>query len=230
MAEFKDMNKTIFPVKQIKGEFKIPSSKSFSQRVLACSLINKEKTTIINVGNSDDEQGLLQLISDAGAKIDRLDEKIIIQGIEFCGKSELNLNCRESGLAARMITPILANANFLIHLNGTGSLLKRPMHHYDRVMKILEVNFQSNEGMLPFQIQGPLKPKRIKIDGSLSSQFITGLILGYVSSPLLRNEIIEVRLIHRIETLHKVGLTKVHPAYITNLTSPPIWRSYVFLY
>ena len=59
-------------------------------------------------------------------------------------------------------------------------------------MKILGVNFQSNEGMLPFQIQGPLKPKRIKIDGSLSSQFITGLILGYVSSPLLRNEIIEV--------------------------------------
>jgi 3-phosphoshikimate 1-carboxyvinyltransferase len=46
--------------------------------------------------------------------------------------------------------------------------------------------------MLPFQIQGPLKPKRIKINGSLSSQFITGLILGYVSSPLLRNEIIEV--------------------------------------
>ena len=91
-----------------------------------------------------------------------------------------------------MITPILANANFPIHLNGHGSLLNRPMNQFDAILNDLGVNFQSNEGKLPFQIQGPLKPQNIKIDGSLSSQFVTGLILGFVASPLLKNETIEV--------------------------------------
>jgi 3-phosphoshikimate 1-carboxyvinyltransferase len=59
-------------------------------------------------------------------------------------------------------------------------------------MNRLEVNFQSNEGKLPFEIHGPLIPRNIEIDGALSSQYITGLILGYVASPLLRTEIIEV--------------------------------------
>lgn len=186
------MQVTIFPANQVKGSLNIPASKSYGQRVLACSFINKEKTTIFGLGNSDDEQGLFQLISESGAEIERIDGKMTVKGVELNNQTELNLNFGESGLAARMMTPILANANFPIELNGQGSLLKRPMNQFDEILKKLAVNFDSNEGKLPFQILGPLIPRSIKIDGSLSSQFITGLILGYVASPFLKNETIEV--------------------------------------
>ena len=186
------MQTIIFPTNQVKASFSIPASKSHSQRVLACSLINKEKTIIFGLGNSDDEQGLFQLISEMGAKIERIDGKIIIEGVELNNQTELNLNFGESGLAARMMTPILANANGLINLNGQGSLLNRPMNQFDEVFKRLGVDFASHSGRLPYRIHGPLKPQNIQIDGALSSQYITGLILGYVASPLLRTEIIEV--------------------------------------
>lgn len=186
------MQKIIYPSNRVNGSFIIPSSKSYGQRVLACSLINKEKTTIFGLGNSDDEQGLFQLISEAGAEIERIGDKISIKVVELNNPGELNLNFGESGLAARMMTPILSNASFPIHLNGKGSLLNRPMGQFDELLKSLEVDFQSNFGKLPFRIVGPLKPQHIQIDGSMSSQFITGLILGYVASPMLRNEIIEV--------------------------------------
>lgn len=186
------MQTIIFPTNQVKASFSIPASKSHSQRVLACSLINKEKTIIFGLGNSDDEQGLFQLISEMGAEIERIDGKIIIEGVELNNQTELNLNFGESGLAARMMTPILANANGLINLNGHGSLLNRPMNQFDEVFKRLGVDFASYSGRLPYKIHGPLKPQNIQIDGALSSQYITGLILGYVASPLLRTEIIEV--------------------------------------
>lgn len=186
------MQTIIFPTNQVKASFSIPASKSHSQRVLACSLINKEKTIILGLGNSDDEQGLFQLISEMGAKIERIDGKIIIEGVELNNQTELNLNFGESGLAARMMTPILANANGLINLNGQGSLLNRPMNQFDEVFKRLGVDFASHSGRLPYRIHGPLKPQNIQIDGALSSQYITGLILGYVASPLLSTEIIEV--------------------------------------
>lgn len=186
------MQKIIYPSSQVNGSIIAPASKSYGQRVLACSLINKEKTTIFGLGNSDDEQGLFQLISEVGAEIQRIDGEISVKGVELNYQTELNLNVGESGLAARMMTPILANSAISIHLNGQGSLLNRPMNQFDEAMKILGVNFQSNQGKLPFQIQGPLKPKNILLDGTLSSQFVTGLILGYVASPFLRDEIIEV--------------------------------------
>ena len=186
------MEKTIRKIKQVKGSFQIPASKSHGQRVLACAFINLNRTIIYNLGISEDEQGLLNLITDSGSIVENKEGKLCVVGIALKNLSALDLNCRESGLAARMITPILANADFPILLNGHGSLLKRPMNQFDAILNDLGVNFQSNEGKLPFQIIGPLKPQNVKIDGSLSSQFVTGLILGFVASPLLKNETIEV--------------------------------------
>jgi 3-phosphoshikimate 1-carboxyvinyltransferase len=45
------------------------------------------------------------------------------------------------------------------------------------------VKIKSNKGKLPIVIQGPLQPKNIEMDGSLSSQFLTGLLMAYAASP-----------------------------------------------
>ena len=110
--------------------------------------------------------------------------------IELITKNELLFN--ESGLSSRLFTPLLATLTNKIKLNGNGSLLKRPMELFDQILPDLEVDFQSNNGKLPFLIKGPLKPKSIEIDGSLSSQFISGLIYAYIGSKSLSNQSIKL--------------------------------------
>jgi 3-phosphoshikimate 1-carboxyvinyltransferase len=55
------------------------------------------------------------------------------------------------------------------------------MNFFDEVLPKLDVTISSNHGKLPITIQGPLRPKNIEIDGSLSSQFLTGLLFAYAA-------------------------------------------------
>jgi 3-phosphoshikimate 1-carboxyvinyltransferase len=57
------------------------------------------------------------------------------------------------------------------------------MDFFDEILPKLNVKVKSQHGKLPLIIQGPLKPVNIEVDGSLSSQFLTGLLLAYAASP-----------------------------------------------
>jgi 3-phosphoshikimate 1-carboxyvinyltransferase len=53
------------------------------------------------------------------------------------------------------------------------------MDFFDEIFPQLEIAIESNKGKLPITIRGPLQPRDITIDGSLSSQFLTGLLMAY---------------------------------------------------
>jgi 3-phosphoshikimate 1-carboxyvinyltransferase len=102
------------------------------------------------------------------------------------------MNCGESGLGIRMFTPIAALSNELINIEGKGSLVKRPMHFFDEILPLVGVKVISQKGFLPIQIQGPLVPTTISIDGSLSSQFLTGMLMAYAATDV---QDVEIRVI-----------------------------------
>ena len=56
------------------------------------------------------------------------------------------------------------------------------MNFFDEILPQLGVKVKSNEGRLPLVIQGPLQPTDIEVDGSLSSQFLTGLLMAYAAA------------------------------------------------
>ena len=56
------------------------------------------------------------------------------------------------------------------------------MHFFDEILPALQVQIKSNEGKVPLQLQGPLRPANIEVDGSLSSQFLTGLLMAYAAA------------------------------------------------
>jgi 3-phosphoshikimate 1-carboxyvinyltransferase len=78
-----------------------------------------------------------------------------------------------------MFAPIIALSGRAITVRGEGSLLSRPMDFFDEIFPQLGIRVVSNKGKLPLEIQGPLQPRTIEIDGSLSSQFLTGLLMAY---------------------------------------------------
>ena len=163
----------------ISGNINAPTSKSSMQRACAAALLNNGQTTIGNPGKSNDDLAALEVIKILGATIvasTKNQVTIASKGIQPAGTE---MNCGESGLGIRMFAPIAALSKNPVIINGTGSLLSRPMNFFDEIFPQLDISIQSNNGKLPIQIHGPLQPKDITIDGSLSSQFLTGLLMAY---------------------------------------------------
>lgn len=161
------------------GGIHAPASKSSMQRACAAALVRKGESIIRNPGKSNDDIAGLNVIQTLGAEVYDLEDgslKIISEGVDPISSS---VNNGEAGLGIRMFTPIVALSKKPMLINGEGSLLTRPMDFFDEVMPQLGVEIASNKGKLPIKIQGPLQPKDITIDGSLSSQFLTGLLLAY---------------------------------------------------
>jgi len=185
---------------KLSGSQIAPASKSSMQRACAAALIHIGKTIIHNPGHSNDDLAALDVIQKLGAIVEiekPANEKgsvgsIVVKsnGVKPIGPS---MNCGESGLGIRMFTPIAALSHELISIEGKGSLVKRPMHFFDEILPLVGVKVQSQKGFLPIEIQGPLVPSTITIDGSLSSQFLTGMLMAYAAS---EKQGIEIKVIH----------------------------------
>jgi 3-phosphoshikimate 1-carboxyvinyltransferase len=168
----------------IAGSLTAPASKSVMQRVCAAALLRNGTTIIHNYGQSDDDKAALQLISDMGARVSYQDDYTLTVHAEgkVMMKEGAALNCHESGLSVRMFTPIAALADEEIHLTGSGSLVNRPLDFFDAVLPLMGITIQSREGKLPLKIKGPLQPVSLTVDGTQSSQFLTGLLYAYSAS------------------------------------------------
>jgi 3-phosphoshikimate 1-carboxyvinyltransferase len=171
----------------VSGKIKVPPSKSSMQRACAAALITPGTTVIDNFGNSNDEKAALDIISKLGATINKTSNKLAITSHDFIFRSQFPekkviVNVGESGLSMRMFAPIAGLFNYDITFTGQGSILKRPMNFFDEILPLLDVEVNSNEGKLPVTLCGPLHPKNIKVDGSLSSQFLTGLLFAFAKA------------------------------------------------
>jgi 3-phosphoshikimate 1-carboxyvinyltransferase len=182
------MRATVYP-NILSGEQVAPASKSSMQRACAAALLHKGTTRILNPGHSNDDLAAIDVIQKLGAVVTiedaangKMNTKTMIVQSDGVKPIGLDMNCGESGLGIRMFTPIAALSDQVITINGTGSLLKRPMHFFDTIFPDLGIEIQSQSGFLPIQIKGPLKPTTIEVDGSLSSQFLTGLLMAYAAS------------------------------------------------
>ena len=180
------MNITITP-SPVLGKMKAPPSKSSMQRACAAALITPGTTIIDNFGNSNDEKAALDIIARLGATVNRLTNELAITSNDYIFRSPIPgknvmLNVGESGLSMRMFAPIAGLFNFDIVFTGEGSILKRPMNFFDEILPLVNVEVHSNNGKLPVTLRGPLQPKSITVDGSLSSQFLTGLLFAFAKA------------------------------------------------
>lgn len=163
------------------GEILAAASKSSMQRACAAALIRAGETIIHHPGYSNDDKAALGVIRDLGAAVTSLADgslRVVSRGAGHSAAG-ITVNCGESGLGLRMFAPIIALSNEVIRVKGEGSLLTRPMDFFDEIFPQLGIRVVSNKGKLPLEIQGPLRPRDIDIDGSLSSQFLTGLLLSF---------------------------------------------------
>lgn len=187
------MNITIQP-SIIRGTLQAPASKSFAQRALAAALLADGTTIIRNPSRCNDALAAMQVIQDLGATLEDFGDRLIVHG--GLAPIEKTLDFGEAGLGIRLFSSIAALHDGEIILNGTGSLLSRPMSLISEALSSAGASCETNNGFLPVKVRGPIKGGEIKIDGSLSSQVLTGLIMAL---PLAENDsLIRVRSLQSI--------------------------------
>ena len=153
-----------------------PSSKSYIHRYLISALFAEGESTIDNVTFSNDISATLSCIEELGAKVWVSEDKTQIKVTGARGRKEkVSLYCGESASTLRFIIPIATLFADSIEYRGANSLFKRPLDPY---FKIFDKNNMDYEFCLGeyLKLKGSLKDNTYVIDGSVSSQFVTGLL------------------------------------------------------
>ena len=205
------------PPGEIQGELTPPCSKSYAQRALAAALLAEGESTLRNIELCDDTRSAMRCIEALGADVTVVDPHTlkIRGGLAPRGRT---LHVGESGLSTRLFTPIAALAGVPLRIEGDGTLLRRPMGMMLAPLRQLGVEVRHRDGFLPFDVCGPLHSATVEVDGSVSSQFITGLLLAL---PAARGEFtIDVRravstpyIDMTVEAAHRFGAEILHNGY-----------------
>ncbi|MBL7713277.1 MAG: 3-phosphoshikimate 1-carboxyvinyltransferase [Chitinophagaceae bacterium] len=168
-------------IRTVSGTLTIPPSKSMMQRVCAAAYLHRGRTTIFNPGVSEDDKAAINIIRQMGAELREEADRIVVTSGHH-PQAGTTINCGESGLSARLFTPIAALGQHPVLITGGGSLPQRPMHFFADVLPRLGVRMPGFSGHIPFTVQGPLFPQDITVPGSLSSQFISGLLFAFAAA------------------------------------------------
>ena len=205
------MNKHVKTCK-LQGTIQIPSSKSDGQRALLAAALNVGNSIFLkNIGESDDEHNMCGIIESCGAVIHQSGNgKIEVTGVSKLPVN-LHVNCGESGLALRLIAFVCSAFSGEKNLTGTGSLLAREHSFFADYFPQMGVVIEGEKNKLPFRLKGKLKGGNYTVDGSQSSQYISGLLMAL---PLLDedSELIVTNLLSRpyvemtLHTLESFGI------------------------
>jgi 3-phosphoshikimate 1-carboxyvinyltransferase len=150
----------------IEGEIFLPASKSISNRALIINYLSGNKLRLFNVSRADDTI---------------LMEKLLTIVTKNKGSSiPIPIHCGNAGTTARFLTALLAITPGHWLITGSDRMKERPIGILVESLKQLgaTIEYKEKNGFLPLLIEGnPIKGGEIEIDSSVSSQFITALLI-----------------------------------------------------
>jgi len=142
----------------IHGDITLSGSKSISNRVLIIRALCAESFEITNLSDSDDTTTLARLLD----------------------SSAVELDAHHAGTTYRFMTAYLAVSEGDRVLTGSHRMLERPIGPLVDALRQLgaEIKYTANEGYPPLHILGrQLQGGRVQIDATISSQFLSALLL-----------------------------------------------------
>ncbi len=162
----------------LKGEVRIPPSKSMSHRAIMAAGLAKGKSVVNNLIFSKDMIATISCMRNIGATIEVFDDRIEVEGTGCVSITDPNFYCKESGSTIRFMIPIGMmdrDYNEAITFHGEGRLATRPMTPYFDIFNEKKIRYDYPD-QLPLDIWGHLESGAYKLPGDVSSQFVTGLM------------------------------------------------------
>lgn len=168
----------------ISGSIRLPASKSYSIRALmiaACGGVSSLRF----VSDCEDAKVALRLARQLGAKVKIASDTIHIDAKSLSKPSQV-YQVGESGTSLRFLLPILAVKGLDAEVKGEGTLIGRPNHFLCESLRQAGVNIngEGSKESVPISLKKSiLSANRVNIDGSISSQFISGLLIALALRP-----------------------------------------------
>jgi len=159
-----------------------PASKSEMQRAVGLAILSNGKTLIKNPSFSKDSLTVIRAAGALGATVQLFCDSVSIEITDKVVENHINMG--ESGLGVRMFSSIVPLFGNQFILNGESTLLKRSVKEVEEALSQLNLECKSQNGTLPIEISGEIKAGKININGSSSSQVLTGLLMAL---PMLKD-------------------------------------------
>lgn len=163
---------------KLEGIVTVPSSKSICHRAIICAGLSKGVSNISNVNFSKDIEATCKAMENLDVSITKDKSILKIEGPQKLEIINPDMKCNESGSTLRFMIPIAAVTGEKAVFNGEGELVRRPLTPYVKIFDDQNIKYTDSLGQLPLTIEGRLKPGEYKIEGNISSQFITGLLFA----------------------------------------------------
>ncbi|WNY27721.1 3-phosphoshikimate 1-carboxyvinyltransferase [Methanolapillus ohkumae] len=162
------------------GEVSAPASKSYTHRAVFAAALGDGKCCLSNCLISEDTRSTMKACRLFGGSFEEISDKIYVSGF---GKRlkvpDEIVDVGNSGTTLRFMTALSALCGSEITLLGDASLQKRPNTPLLETLQKMGARAYSknNNGCAPLVVEGKIKPGIYSIDGSVSSQFISALLL-----------------------------------------------------
>lgn len=198
------MMKRRVTAKELSGTVSIPPSKSVSHRAILAAALSEGKSRLSPLASSQDIQATLAAVEALGTAVSQQGTTVEIEGISPANHrpDKVQIDCIESGSTMRFLIPVAAALGIEVQYFGRGKLPERPITPYLDALPAHGVHFDYR-GTMPFTVSGRLLPGVYELDASVSSQFITGLLMAL---PLLEGDSL-IRLHGKFESASYVEIT-----------------------
>jgi len=175
---------TLNPIGKINGEIFLPGSKSLSNRALLIAALANGSTKITNLLVSDDINHMLNALKSLGIEYTLSDcgTECTVSGNNGFFKTDqpLELFLGNAGTAMRPLCAALAASEGEYTLTGEERMKERPIGHLVDALAQLggNIEYLENKDYPPVKIKGrALAGNTVIIDGSISSQFLTAILM-----------------------------------------------------
>ncbi|PHM48437.1 3-phosphoshikimate 1-carboxyvinyltransferase [Xenorhabdus miraniensis] len=182
---------TLQPIFRINGTINLPGSKSVSNRALLLAAFAKGTTRLTNLLDSDDIRHMLNALTALDISYRLSADRTICEvdgiGGRMTGKSGLELFLGNAGTAMRPLAAALCLGSNNVVLTGEPRMKERPIGHLVDALRQggAEIVYLEQENYPPLHIKGGFSGGKVTVDGSVSSQFLTALLMA---APLADND------------------------------------------
>ena len=198
-------------ISHLRGSIRVPGDKSISHRSIIFGSLAEGETKVYDILRGEDVLSTIQVFRDLGVEIEDKDGVITIQGVGMTGLKapKKPLDMGNSGTSIRLISGVLAGADFEVEMFGDDSLSKRPM---DRVTLPLtkmgaKISGQTERDLPPLHLKGSKNLTPIEYELPIASAQVKSALIFAALQAQGQSIIVEKECTrnHTEDMLHQFG-------------------------
>ena len=162
---------------KLDGKIKCPSNKSYTHRAIFLAALSDGKSIVKKILRSNDTIATINACRGFGVEVEELENNVTINNTINQTVQNSIINAENSGTTIRIAIAIAALSGGNTTLTGDESLRKRPMQPILDALQTMGVKTESDDGKPPIHMNGKIQGKEISINGNISSQFISALLI-----------------------------------------------------